>query len=195
MTSRPRLCLNKKRIIRGFISFLSDLKPFITSHHPDCNRFRGHYITIRGVKLCIGCFFSLSTALVVLLYHIVFGVWTLFPKNIIIYIISALVYATLYASGLFGKSKALKILSKIVFATIFVIILIYVYGLPYPSSYMRILMTLIVFVSVNYIVGAIRLYGMFKVCDRCPEKELFPFCSGFKEIVDRLISDNFARLC
>lgn len=195
MDNRPKICFNKRLILRKFFSFLSDLKPFITSHHPDCGHFKGHYIVIRGTKLCIGCFFTFTTAVVVILFHVFVGIWRFIPKDPLLFILAAVVYLALYVVGIFGRNMKLKIVSKIVFGFIFVVILIYIYELPYTSDFIRIAVTILVFMMVNYVIGGIRSYKMLKVCDGCAEKVDFPFCSGFKAIINKLIDDGFVEVC
>ena len=43
-------------------NFYKEYKPYLISHHPNCDKYEEHVFKIRGKKFCIGCFIGYPTA-------------------------------------------------------------------------------------------------------------------------------------
>ncbi|MHA1688866.1 MAG: hypothetical protein ACTSUN_05950, partial [Promethearchaeota archaeon] len=56
----------------SLFSWIKSLTPLYLSHHPNCEAFRNHVITIRNRYFCIGCFIGYPSALlgIIIIYFL-----------------------------------------------------------------------------------------------------------------------------
>ena len=93
--------------------FLSDIKPLILSHHPDCHKFSDHVYHIGKYKLCIGCFTFYPTIAATLFVLLVFFDLSLI-NLMYMFILSPVFFIVIILNILnLTKSMFLKIFSKI----------------------------------------------------------------------------------
>lgn len=183
--------LNWKLAIKKPKLFLKDLYPFILSHHPDCVYFKDHYFSVKGVKLCVGCFTAYPTFLFVFLSGYFFKVFSFlsFRTSLIVSLLLVLPYV-IYRFERFHHSKKFNVLAKASFAVAFAILFNALLNAPVPSWYSWLLIILIGGL-VNSVFNALRAFKMEKVCKSCPMYSEFPRCDGFIEIIEKLERDGF----
>jgi len=167
--------------------------PFILSHHPECAYFSSDYITVRGVKLCIGCTFVFSSAVLFVIIDIIWHVWSLFLVTHWELLLLLAVIELVYYAG-FGKNiKSFKILSKISLGILYasVVLAIYHTNLPELIKWYVLFLT---YMLMNASIIGIRLYKVTKTCKKCPMYKDYPLCDGFKQIMLRLEKDGFVEI-
>ena len=168
--------------------------PFILSHHPLCDKYsKGHYITVGKYSLCIGCTFTYPTIIILLLLNSAFNIMEIFLINPILIAIISIAFLAMYASGLFDKSIKAKILSKIYLGTIVTSIMLYVYYSITSSIVVRVYLTFLVLMVFLNTFSTLRGVKILWICRSCEQWDRFPFCDGFRDIVQRLIKDGFAE--
>ena len=181
------------RILRHPLFFLKSLYPFITAHHPECKYYRNHYISIFGVKLCIGCTFTLLTAIPILILFFTIGLP--FIEDVIqllVLIIILLIFEI--PLKLMDKNKiSVKIIRKLILGIILSFSFIVILSLRLPLIYVGSLLWLYYnILSILFIVSRIRKYQ--SICKKCEFYDNFPFCPGFEKQILRLERNKFTEL-
>ena len=185
--------LSWKLAIRRPILFLKDLYPFILSHHPSCVYFKDHYFSVRGVKLCIGCFTAYPTFLFVFLLGYFFKIFSFLSfRTSLAVSVFLLVPYMIYRFDRFHGSRKFNVFAKASFGASFAILFNAFLNAPVPSWYSWLLIILIGGL-VNSIVNALRVLKMEKVCKSCPMYSAFPRCDGFIDIIEKLERDGFLK--
>lgn len=184
--------VNFGRIIRHPILFWRSLSPFNLSHHPDCEPFSCHCMSVRGRQLCIGCFIGFPTTSVTLVVLIAFsslGIRFSFDQTFLIGLVIVgitLLVKSAYSSGGVSVKVGLKIVEGIGFAFIFFA------PLTLGVSLLVELFLLLIFWSLgNMLVGALRMYEIGKTCDSCKYRSNWGKCPGFKRVVKKLHEAGF----
>ena len=184
--------LNK--IIKKFSRFrllVSDFKPILLSHHPNCDQFSSHVYHIGKYKFCIGCFtlypFILITIILTLLL-VELNIYNL----IMLYLIS-LVFFTPIILNIIGltKYKFLKIFSKAFNGIGVGFHVVSVIFLPFP-----IIIKILVLVEINFIIGVIayiRSNHIKKKCLKCEYEGDWDNCPAWKPIRDKLYEHGFRK--
>jgi len=167
--------------------------PFTLSHHPECKKYLGHYITVGRYKLCIGCFFGYTSAVAFIILHIFYGLLS-FALNVRFLFFAFLIFLFLYASKVFDRHLILKISSKIYISFIMVAIILDVYYLADATRTIRIVMAFLAYSMMNIVLTGIRGYKMVRTCRKCEQWKDFPLCDGFINIVRKLQEDEFVEV-
>ncbi|TFG27972.1 hypothetical protein EU527_17900 [Candidatus Thorarchaeota archaeon] len=196
--NRGRLLLNMRRVIHHPIHFLKVIDPFITSHHPFCNHFDGHIITLRGRKWCIGCTFntiSFFSAMVILFVIFILDS-TLLNRfylfwggagAIIIYFFSSF-------SGILETRKRAKVLSKFLLGSGFACIswsILLIQGIITLDLSVKLLVIIILYLSFITLLNIKRSLEIFRECESCEYKMRWSKCPGFREVACKLIDADF----
>jgi len=192
-TNRGKLLLNIRRVIRHPLLFLKATDPFVSSHHPACNHFEGHLITIRGRKWCIGCTFnsiSFFSAMIILLL-----VWMVDDSLLVRFylfwggVILSILYFLVSASNISKGRKRVKIGSKFLlgsgFAGICWSILLFE-GL-FTNLTAKVVLILILYFGFVTILNIKRSLEIFKECEGCEFKMRWSKCPGFRDAACKLI--------
>ena len=183
-----------KKIKKKFSRFrllVSDFKPILLSHHPNCNHFSSHVYHIGKFKLCIGCFtlypFILITIILTLLLV------ELNNYNLVILYFLSFVFFTPIILNIIGltKYKILKIFSKAFNGIGVGFHLVSVILLPLP-----IIIKILVFVEINFFIGVIayiRSKHIKKECLKCEFEGDWDNCPAWKPIRDKLYKHGFRK--
>ncbi|MEX0568382.1 MAG: hypothetical protein Q6363_004375, partial [Candidatus Njordarchaeota archaeon] len=121
-----------KKAFMHMRKFLSDLMPFILSHHPLCDKYKkGHYITIGRYSFCIGCTFTYPTIVIILLVQFFYRFFDFIIFDHIDWVlIASVVFLVLYGLNFFDLNVTIKILSKIYLGTLIALIILYALYVP-----------------------------------------------------------------
>lgn len=173
--------------------FISISKEFLLSHHPSCEYYRNDYIEIRGVKLCIGCFFTTPVVIILVLLDIFDNFWEMIYPFILAIVLSLILIQALYYLNILGRSKLAKVFSKITLGVLYSIILLYPMHLPL-RYFFRVMLTFLTYMLLNATIASIRVYKNEKTCRKCPMYRDYPFCDGYRELVEKWIHEGFAKI-
>ena len=191
--NRGKLLLNMRRVIRHPLLFLKATDPFISSHHPACNHFDSHSVTIRGRKWCIGCTFnsiSFFGAMIIL-----FAMWliddTFFVRFYLFWggVTLSIFYFLLSASNIAENRKRAKIASKFLlgFGFAFVCWSVLLYEGLFTNLVPKILLILMLYFGFVTILNIKRSLEIFKECEGCEFKMRWSKCPGFRDAACKLI--------
>jgi len=172
--------------------FLSDIKPLLLSHHPDCETFSNHVYHIGKYKLCIGCFTFYPMVL------ITFIVVSLFLDlnyiNLIILAYLSFLFISPIVLNILGltRYKFLKIFSKVATGIGAGLLIVFIIYFPYFNLIFRILFLL----NINFLIGAIayiRTNQIKKDCLKCEYKGDWQKCPGLGAITEKLYEHGFKK--
>lgn len=194
--NRGKLLLNMRRVIRHPLVFFRATDPFITSHHPACNHFDGHIISIRGRKWCIGCTFNSIS-----FFGALFVLWVLwlFDDSLMsrFYLFwggvgFSILYFLLSLSGATENRKRAKLGSKFLlgsgFAGICWSILLFE-GIS-TSLVQKGLLIVILYFGFITILNIKRSLEIFKECEACEFKMRWSKCPGFRDAACKLLDEE-----
>ncbi|TFF63402.1 MAG: hypothetical protein EU521_01890 [Promethearchaeota archaeon] len=171
--------------------FLSDFKPILLSHHPNCEKFSDHVYHIGKYKFCIGCFTFYPTIAVTILFSILFIDLTI-TNLVFIMVISNVFFLPLILNFLgLTKYKALKVFSKISIGIGVGLWLVAVLFLPF-----HIILKILFLLQVNFFVGVIayiRANHIKKDCLKCEYHSDWENCPGMSEVVQKLYLHGFKK--
>ncbi|MHA1390240.1 MAG: hypothetical protein ACTSW8_05635 [Candidatus Thorarchaeota archaeon] len=192
-TNRGKLLLNVRRVIRHPLIFLKATDPFISSHHPACNHFDGHLVTIRGRKWCIGCTFNtlsfFGTLLALLLLWLIDE--SLLSRFLLFWggIVFSILYFVVSLSGVTENRKRAKVGSKFFlgsgFAGICMSILLFD-GL-FTDIVPKGLFIVMLYFGFITILNIKRSLEIFKECEECEFKMRWSKCPGFRDTACKLL--------
>ena len=191
--NRGKLLLNMRRVIRHPFIFLRATDPFITSHHPACDHFDHHQVTIWGRKWCIGCtfnsisFFSAMLALLV--------IWWYDESLLVRFYLFwggvgfSILYFLVTLSGISDERKKVKVGSKFLlgsgFAGICWSILLYEGLLTNIVS--KVFIILMLYFGFITMLNIKRSLEIFKECEDCEYKMRWSKCPGFRDAACKLL--------
>ena len=146
--------------------FLSDLRPILLSHHPNCEKFQDHVYHIGKHRLCIGCFTFYPIVLITIIFT-VFLVDLTIPNLFLLFFIAHLFFIPIILN-IFGltRLKILKILSKVSIGIGVGFYIVSILFLPFLHIIFKILLLL----QINWFVGVIayiRNKQILKECAKC----------------------------
>jgi len=191
--NRGKLLLSMRRVIRHPLIFLRATDPFISSHHPACDHFEHHLVTIRGRKWCIGCTFntfSFFSALVVL-----FAIWLVVPDFFVRFylfwggVTLSILYFLLSLSNISDGRKRVKIGSKFLLGTGFAFICwaVLLYEGLFTNLVPKALLILMLYFGFVTILNIKRSLEIFKECEACEFKMRWSKCPGFRDAACKLL--------
>jgi hypothetical protein len=196
--SRGKLMLDLRRVFRHPLLFLRVTDPFITSHHPTCDHFDSHTVTIRGRKWCIGCTFnsiSFFGAMFVLLCIWLYD-FSLLNRFYLFWggVIGSVVYFLVSFTGLTDRGSKTKVASKFILGTSFASIcwsILLLNGLLSPDLAFKVIFILFLYLCFVTVMNIKRSHEIFHECEDCEYKMRWSKCPGFREIACRLVEEGF----
>lgn len=198
--NRGKLLLNMRRVIRHPLIFLRVTDPFITSHHPACNHFDGHLVSIRGRKWCIGCTFNSISFFGTLL--VLWFLWLLDESLMSRFYLFwggvgfSILYFLVSLSGVTEDRKRAKVGSKFLlgsgFAGISWSILLFE-GL-FTNIVTKGLLIVMLYFGFITILNIKRSLEIFKECEGCEFKMRWSKCPGFRDVACKLIDQDFLQV-
>ena len=181
-----------KKIRQKFSRFrllLSDFKPILLSHHPNCDEFSGHVYHLGKRRLCIGCFTFYPVIIITIIVTLLFIDLNIY--NVIgMYLISFIFFIPIIFSVIgLTKFRFLKILSKASNGIGVGLHLVSVFLLPFP-----LIVKILTLLELNFLIGAIayiRANHLKKDCGKCDYQGNWDDCPGMKNIRDKLYEHGF----
>lgn len=160
------------------------LGPYRLSHHPFCDQFKNHVYIIRGKKYCRGCIMQYSgmvISFIVLFPGVLFG-WLHIQSDIEVgFVLYILILPTLITSFLIENRK-LKDTAR------------FLLGVSFILAFIQLVLTpdwiIKGWILLNFIPGYIYLNKKREknnnhICEKCPEKNNQPNCTGYQIYSDR----------
>jgi len=160
---------------------LSNLKPLILSHHPDCDKFKNHTFKIRKSKLCIGCFVGYPTAILGILIIWVSNLLNLFVSVHFLSIGISLLSSFILSPLKLTKIKSIKIIQKLLIGIGAAFMFWGVWSLPNPFAF-NFLLFFFTFGILIIILNGYHVYGLYRICKKCEYSFDWDACPGFKPI-------------
>ncbi len=169
--------------------------PYRLAHHPICDKFKDHMYTIRGVKVCRGCFNLylgqfigiITTITVIYGFHVTFSYWFPFWLTYVLFTFTPL-------SVILEPPRPVKdffrfLLGIAVISSYLAIILAFIELLQRFSWYPLIA---IIALILTHIIARVILIPLRKkqnkaICESCEQYNL-PRCDGMKYYYDRHVS-------
>ena len=172
-----------------FRLLLSDFKPIMLSHHPNCDKFSGHMYHVGKRLLCIGCFTFYPAIIITIILTLLFVELNVY-NLISMYLISFIFFIPIILSvvGL-TKYRFLKVFSKASNGIGVGLHLVSVFLLPFP-----VIVKILTLLEINFLIGAIayiRANRIKKDCFKCDYQGNWDDCPGMKDIRDKLYEHGF----
>lgn len=169
--------------------------PFLLSHHPECDAYsENHYMTPFGVKLCIGCFFTYPTVLILLILQAFFHYWRWIPASFAVFSVIGIILIQISAFLDFGEGNLpWKIFTKITLGIGLVLVFLLLFRLSLPTV-MKWGISFFFYLLAGSLIGLIRAFRMHSTCSACPEFAMFPSCAGFTQILHDLQANDFIEM-
>jgi len=178
----------KKKLSRARL-FLSDFKPILLSHHPNCEVYSNHVYHVGKYKFCIGCFTLYPTIAITILLALFFIRLDLQTLTFL-FGISYLFFTPLILNILgLTKYKFLKVFSKICLGIGLGFYLLAVFSLPLHPIF-----KILTIFEINFFIGVIayiRAKHIKKDCAQCEYNGDWDNCPGMKPIRDKLYEHDF----
>ena len=180
----------KKKLSRASL-FLSDFKPILLSHHPNCEMYSNHVYHLGKYKFCIGCFTLYPTIILTIMFVLVFIELKL-ETIVMIFNISFIFFTPLILNILgYTKYKFLKVFSKISLGIGIGLYLIATFSLPFHPIFK--ILTLFEINMYIGIIAYIRARHIKKDCAQCEFQGNWDSCPGMKPIRDKLYEHGFRQ--
>jgi cation transport ATPase len=162
------------------------VKPMLLSHHPSCEEYKNHTITLFGKKWCIGCFVGMPIVVLVFLIG-VFGKIMNKYSNFQLWMVGIIIFTVSYAMKGYKyvkplkklNERAVKIIAKI-FLGIGVGIMLGTVYIHTPESDFKLLIFYLIFQGIFIITEILHLFGMYSECKQCEYKADWDNCPGMK---------------
>ncbi len=160
--------------------FLSSIKgsverdPIILSHHPFCERFRGHTVRIRGYHVCMGCLCGFPSGFAAF-FAALAAVPALDVQARTIFILALAILGISASRVLFRSGPALGMVFRCLTGASFGLLVASIVLAPSRGD-----MILFGAVGLTLFSVFLGLKGLLSLrpCRTCPEYPQFPHCSG-----------------
>ena len=187
--------VNLGRSFRHPILLLRTLSPFSLAHHPSCEQFSGHCVEIRGRRLCIGCFIGFPAtfiALAVIVYASYLGVMRLVLLDALL--LGVVIEGVLFLVKMVHHAKRVsaRVAIKIAQATGIAFLLYAPISMPWSIG-AKIVAVFVVWMTLNTLMSAQRMYETGKTCEACDYKARWSKCPGFRDVVRKLCDAGFLK--
>jgi hypothetical protein len=171
--------LLKKNMLE-FKKFMKAYSWLFVAHHPICERFQGHTISIANVRICKGCFFGYIGCC----FALAFGVFFL-NFNYLQYL--EVMTICLLISFIKIKNKFFSFVTKIILGLALgfgILSVLSISGIFYKILLFYILANL----GLSYYV--IRYFRLSKICRSCGYVDKMPSCPGLTKPQPRIDCDE-----
>ncbi|MHA1339417.1 MAG: hypothetical protein ACTSRZ_04735 [Promethearchaeota archaeon] len=177
--------IRKRGIIKKLKDFYWAMQPVFWTHHPTCDKYKGHTIHLFKKDLCIGCFVGIPSAIIMLIIGYIFPIFESFSTTNLIRI--SIILMSFYLLSIIGLTsyKPLKIVTKVIIGSgaAFFIAAIFSYEMP---IFYKVFFTLLFNQAVLFFINAIRGLKMLHKCKKCEFKKNWNDCPGFREVNRKL---------
>ncbi|MHA1399892.1 MAG: hypothetical protein ACTSQE_06070 [Candidatus Heimdallarchaeaceae archaeon] len=167
--------------------------PYRFAHHPICDKFSEHFYTIKGVKVCRGCFNLYAGQFVGIILAFI-SVFVLHISYWIPFIVTYALFAFTPLSITLHPPRKIKdffrILLGIAIVSSYLVIILAIIELFQVFSFggvIVIVLILLTHILARIILVPLREKDNRKACETC-EQFTLPRCEGMKYVYDRVIS-------
>jgi len=167
---RKKLSLNRE-----------ELKSFLFSHHPKCEKFEGHTIKIRSTQFCIGCFIGYPTAFFGILVIYLLGLVIPFETEFLLITGIALLSSFILSLLDLTKIRIIKIIQKFCIGLGFAFLFWGIWTLP-NSFNINLILFFIIFGIAYAIIMSYHAYSFYKTCKKCEYSLDWEKCPGFRKL-------------
>jgi hypothetical protein len=165
---------NIKKAVFHFVSFW----PLVLSHHPDCERFKGHTLNIGKIRLCIGCFVGYPTAIISILLISFFNLSSIIPYQLFLPIGLGLLSTFFLSIINLTKIKVVKIIQKFLIGVGASFLFWWIWYGDTPLN-VRFYTFSYTFTIILGILNFYHVYGFFTTCYKCDTPFAWGSCPGF----------------
>ncbi len=182
LTTNRNVKLKRTQKIRNIFGYVVSFSSFFLSHHPECERFKGHTQDVRNIRLCLGCFFGYPAAIGVLIFHKIFNIYSLIsPLNL--FILGVAFISTFFLSLLkLTNIKGIKIIQKILMGMGSSFVILWIFQLPNPKN----VNLFFAVITINLLLlgfGMYHVYGIWSKCFNCNTPFDWGYCPGFRSAI------------
>jgi multisubunit Na+/H+ antiporter MnhG subunit len=156
-----------------------EYKPYLLSHHPNCEKYEEHVFKIREKKFCIGCFIGYPAAIVGIGVSFPLVFYYMIIKWIFLAIGVFLSFATLLSLTQFPKKRTRKILQKLMIGIGSGFILTSIWFFMEFSWYFKVLVIWGAIIVLNIPISLMHYKTHQKSCHTCEWKNDWSECPGF----------------
>ncbi len=168
-----------------FKMYFQSIKPLILSHHPACQTFQQHTITIGTHRFCIGCFVGYPTAIFTILF-IYFANLHKHFDSASFFLIGAFLLGTFALSLLhLTERKAIKLLQKATMGAGSGFWFWWIWSTP-NLWFINFLYSLVLFGMLLLLFNGYHAYGLHQACKKCKYRGNWGSCPGFQFYFDYL---------
>ena len=157
--------------------FFWAIKPFLFTHHPDCDTFEQHTFSLFGFKLCIGCYIGMPAFMITVICGILLQLFDFFSTAFLV--ITGIIFCSSYIFSILGltEKRYMKILTKILLGmgAGFITGAIFSTNL---NEYQAFFLTIIVLEPLFLALSYKRTLGMRKTCKNCEYNNKEEECPG-----------------
>ena len=159
----------------------AEYKPYLISHHPNCEKYEEHVFKIREKKFCIGCFIGYPAALIgigvtfPLLFYELLSAWIILSVGILF---SCAVFLSFTQ---FPKKRARKILQKLLIGLGSGFIIMALWSFMGFAWYFKILIIWGTIIILNIPISLMHYKTHHKICQNCEWKDDWEKCPGFQQ--------------
>ncbi len=159
-----------------------EYKPYLLSHHPDCEKYDEHVLKIRDKKLCIGCFIGYPAAILGIGISFPLMFYDIISKWIFLSIGILLSFATLLSLTRFPRKRVRKIIQKLLIGLGSGFILSAVWFMMGFAWYFKILVIWGTIIILNIPISLMHYKTHQKSCQDCEWKNDWEKCPGFQSV-------------
>ncbi|MFW9951733.1 MAG: hypothetical protein ACFFKA_16580, partial [Candidatus Thorarchaeota archaeon] len=151
------------------------------SHHPDCQKFKGHTLKIGKIKLCIGCFIGYPSALLGIFIIRVTNLHNFVPYECFLWIALPLLLTFILSFTNLTKIKVIKIIQKMLIGLGASFLFWWIWYSPL-SNQAKLIQFILTFGIILSILNIYHVYGFLSACYKCETPFSWNKCLGFQKI-------------
>ena len=173
--------MNREKL-KSITTYLKCMKPFLLSHHPECEKFeKNHTINIGKYRFCIGCFVGYPSALIGIIIIRLLNLVEIF--NSFCFLITALVLISTFVLSPLNltKIKAIKIIQKSLIGLGSAFLFWYILTMQNPFFF-NLIYFILVFGLLLTFLNVYHGYSFHKICKKCEYSMDWDNCPGFRKI-------------
>jgi hypothetical protein len=167
-----------QRIQRNY----SQIKPFLLSHHPHCEKFKNHTFRLFSKDFCIGCYIGYSSAILGIIISNILFKQHILPSSFFLLVGILMSLFQFLSLTKITKIKKIKMIQKFFIGFGSGFILIYFWYLSDWIWYLTLLFELLIIFILNIPIGILHFKTHEKICIECEWKNNWNQCPGFSQI-------------
>ncbi|MBD3256447.1 MAG: hypothetical protein GF383_15220 [Candidatus Lokiarchaeota archaeon] len=168
---------------KKYFQYLKCLKPLLLSHHPVCDKFSNHVITIGKKKLCIGCFIGYPSTIIGIIILYFSDLINILDRTLFLSIGTLLLSTFILSLLNLAEIKIVKIIQKICLGLGAAFLFWWIWTLS-NFFFLNLIYFLLIFGFLSALLNAYHTYGWYRICRKCEHSLNWRECpSGFQKIM------------